>query len=106
LWRPHRLARETLAAFLGSAFLGEPHLADWMFDAAQAFLGLAVSRIFSGRLRQRSPQYALNGRGFCEGWRRLLRVYMVLGEAGAPATTGAAPTLMFKHKPRKLSKAE
>jgi hypothetical protein len=42
LWRPHRLTREILAAFLGSAVLGELHLADWTFNAAQAFLGLAA----------------------------------------------------------------
>jgi hypothetical protein len=34
--------REILAAFLGSAVLGELHLADWTFNAAQAFLGLAA----------------------------------------------------------------
>ena len=30
------------SAFLGSALLGGPHLADWTVDAAQAFLFLAV----------------------------------------------------------------
>jgi hypothetical protein len=37
----------------------------------------------------------LNRRSFREGWRRLVRVYMVLGEAGAPAMTGAVPKLMI-----------
>lgn len=31
-------------------------------------------------MRERGPQYALNGRSFVEGWRWRLRAYMVLGE--------------------------
>ena len=30
------------SAFLGSALLGGPHVADWTLDAAQVFLSLAV----------------------------------------------------------------
>jgi hypothetical protein len=37
----------------------------------------------------------LNRRSFREGWRPLVRVYMVLGEAGTPAMTGAVPKLMI-----------
>jgi hypothetical protein len=58
--------------------------------------GKRLSWILSGRMRQRSPQYALNRRSFCDGWRRLAWVCMVPSEAGAPATTSAAPKLMFK----------
>jgi hypothetical protein len=39
----------------------------------------------------------LNGRSFRQGWRRLVRVYMVLGEAGAPAMTGLAPKPMINN---------
>jgi hypothetical protein len=39
----------------------------------------------------------LNRRSFREGWRRLVRVYMVFGDAGAPAMTGLAPKPMINN---------
>ena len=59
--------------------------------------GMHLSWIFSGRICQRNPQYALNRRSFRDDWRRPLRVYMVLGEAGAPAITGTAPKLTINN---------
>jgi len=51
--------------------------------------------VFSVRMRHWNTQFALNRRSFREGWRPLVRVYMVLGEAGTPAMTGAVPKLMI-----------